>query len=470
MGLKNTKIKAKSDKKNTFRIVLAALMIVGSIGLGVLASTFANVINIYESNKKDSENMTTENTKGGFGQLMDDLGTALIPMSEPVNILFMGSDIGYTQKGKKDNTIPTRSDSMILAHIDPKEKKVTALSIPRDTRVLMPDKNDHDKINAAFAYGGEKYARRVVANLTGLPIHHYILLKVDGLMNIVDALGGVDIFIDKDMKYTDWTAKLFIKLKKGQQHLDGKQSHQYLRFRHDEIGDIGRVQRQQKFVNAMSTKLMNPATILKLPELVSITQRNVVSDLSNGEMLKIGNFLRKLKKEDIRMVMLPGRFGEIGGASYWLTDEQPTKETVKDLFPDSAFNNEASVTNPESITTNPEQVNKSKYKLTVLNGTKETGLGAKAARALRDKGWVVWNVEQADNTDTQKTQIILQTGKTKAVKQLGDDLNLTETEAINASTGDLFTDYTIIVGKDFSEALKKKQAENDVVSNKQLKR
>lgn len=466
MGLKNTKNKTKGDKKNTFRIILAAIMLVGSIGLGVLASTFANVINVYEINKNNSGNTTTENTKGSFSQLLSDLGEAVVPMSEPVNILFMGSDVGYTQRGKKDDSVPTRSDSMIVAHIDPKEKKVTALSIPRDTRVLLPEKNYYDKINAALAYGGEKYARRVVANLTGMPIHHYVLLKVDGLMNIIDALGGVDIFIDKDMKYTDWTAKLFIKLKKGQQHLDGKQSHQYLRFRHDEIGDIGRVQRQQKFVNAMSAKLMNPATILKLPELVSITQRNVISDLSNGEMLKIGNFLRKLKKDDVRMVMLPGRFGEIDGVSYWVPDDLTTKETVKDLFPDSIFNNEKTDSNSNTI----EQIDKRKYKLTVLNGTSESGLASKAARVLKEKGWLVWNVEQADNTNTQKTQIILQTGKTKAVPQLSSDLNLVETEVINASTGDLFTDYTITVGKDFSVALKKKQEELDVVSNKQLKR
>lgn len=466
MGLKNTKNKTKGDKKNTFRIILAAIMLVGSIGLGVLASTFANVINVYEINKNNSGNTTTENTKGSFSQLLSDLGEAVVPMSEPVNILFMGSDVGYTQRGKKDDSVPTRSDSMIVAHIDPKEKKVTALSIPRDTRVLLPEKNYYDKINAALAYGGEKYARRVVANLTGMPIHHYVLLKVDGLMNIIDALGGVDIFIDKDMKYTDWTAKLFIKLKKGQQHLDGKQSHQYLRFRHDEIGDIGRVQRQQKFVNAMSAKLMNPATILKLPELVSITQRNVISDLSNGEMLKIGNFLRKLKKDDVRMVMLPGRFGEIDGVSYWIPDDLTTKETVKDLFPDSIFNNEKTDSNSNTI----EQIDKRKYKLTVLNGTSESGLASKAARVLKEKGWLVWNVEQADNTNTQKTQIILQTGKTKAVPQLNSDLNLVETEVINASTGDLFTDYTITVGKDFSAALKKKQEELDVVSNKQLKR
>lgn len=466
MGLKNTKNKTKGDKKNTFRIILAAIMLVGSIGLGVLASTFANVINVYEINKNNSGNTTTENTKGSFSQLLSDLGEAVVPMSEPVNILFMGSDVGYTQRGKKDDSVPTRSDSMIVAHIDPKEKKVTALSIPRDTRVLLPEKNYYDKINAALAYGGEKYARRVVANLTGMPIHHYVLLKVDGLMNIIDALGGVDIFIDKDMKYTDWTAKLFIKLKKGQQHLDGKQSHQYLRFRHDEIGDIGRVQRQQKFVNAMSAKLMNPATILKLPELVSITQRNVISDLSNGEMLKIGNFLRKLKKDDVRMVMLPGRFGEIDGVSYWVPDDLTTKETVKDLFPDSIFNNEKTDSNSNTI----EQIDKRKYKLTVLNGTSESGLASKAARVLKEKGWLVWNVEQADNTNTQKTQIILQTGKTKAVPQLNSDLNLVETEVINASTGDLFTDYTITVGKDFSAALKKKQEELDVVSNKQLKR
>ncbi|MFN8673588.1 MAG: LCP family protein [Candidatus Sericytochromatia bacterium] len=458
MGSKNVK---SGNKKNIFRVVIALFLISTSIILGMVASTFANILEIY-GKKTDTENVGNNPSQGGgLGQLLSDIGTAIMPMSEPVNILFMGSDVGYTSSGKKDDSVPTRTDTMILVRVDPITKKVSALSIPRDTRAKIAEKDTTEKINAAFAYGGEKLARKTVANLTGVPIHHFVLLKVEGVINIIDAIGGIDIFIEKDMVYKDWTAKLFINLKKGNYHLDGKHAHQYLRFRHDEIGDIGRVQRQQRFVNAVLKKMLNPMTMFKLPELVDIIQKNVVSDLSNGEMMKIGNFVRKLKREDIKMVMLPGNFGERGGASYWLTDDDKVKETCKTLFPDSTFNTPTDISATQKPDTLPSDKltleQKRNIKLTVLNGTKEEGLGSKAARMLRDQGWVVWNVDSADNTNTFQTQVILQSGKDDAIKYLAPDLGLKGFDIVKSSVGDISTDYTIIVGKDFQKMINLKQ-------------
>lgn len=477
MELKNNNLnKAKKKKqagnKKLFRIVFGSLLIIGSSGLGILASTFSNVINVYNQGQ-NSENQISLGSIQGIKKAVNDLREISTPITEPVNVLILGSDISYN-RGRPDDTSPTRSDTIMAAHIDPIKKEVNVLSIPRDTRFIIPEKGYYDKINAAYAYGGEKLARKAIANLTGAPMHHYVALKVNGLVNIIDILGGVEVNVEKDMHYVDHTAKLNINIHKGRQLLNGTQAHQYIRFRHDEIGDIGRVQRQQRFIDAVAAKMLNPATIVKLPQLVDAIQKNILTDMSTTEMLKIGNFLRTLKKEQIRMVMLPGRFGNIRGVSYWLTDEEQTKDVVKDIFPDSVYaTNVTASTSPDGqVAGNPNEITaleKRKYRITVLNGTDEPRLAAKAARFLRDKGWSVWSVSEARN-QVDKTQIVVQTGKNNAVPALQEAIGVSA-EVVNASIGDIYTDYTITVGKDFSDYLKQQQdALNANIGTKTLKR
>ncbi|MFN4150893.1 MAG: LCP family protein, partial [Candidatus Sericytochromatia bacterium] len=470
MGLKNNKVKNQknksSDKKKIKRIALASLVVIGATGLGVLAATFSSLVDVYNQNTENKINLTSVE---GLKNAVSGIQEIIQPLTEPVNILVLGSDIGYS-RGHSNDDVPTRSDTIMLAHVDPQKNEVTVLSIPRDTRTLIPEKGYYDKINAAYAYGGEKLARQAVANLTGVPIQHYVALKVNGLINIVDILGGVEVDVEKNMKYRDDTAKLYIDIKKGKQVLDGKSAHHYVRFRHDEIGDIGRVQRQQKFMNAMSQKMLNPTTIIKLPEIVSEVQKNITTDLTSAEMLRIGNFARGLKREQIRMVMLPGRFGNIGGASYWLEDEFAAKEVIKELFPDSAFNT-AQVPDPNSspvsgdpVTQGLDPTLKRKYRISILNGTMQAGLAKKAARLLRDKGWVVWNIGEA-KTHPEQTQIIVQTGISKPVPYLSEALEI-QPEIVNASIGDIYSDYTIIIGNDFNNYLQKKQESMDIKTKK----
>ncbi len=462
-NIKNNKKTKASNRKKIFRLVFGSLLIATSLALGVIASTFHSLLNTYNQN---TEKKISLGSIQGIQQAVSDLKQISSPIEEPMNILILGSDISYSH-GKADNGSPTRSDTMMLAHIDPIKKQVNILSIPRDTRFLIPEKRYYDKINAAFAYGGERLARKTVANLTGSPIHHFVALKVDGLVNIIDILGGIEINVEKNMHYVDHTAKLNINIKKGVQTLNGEQAHEYVRFRHDEIGDIGRVQRQQHFLDAVATKMLNPATIVKLPKLVDSVQKNIVTDMSNPEMLKVGNFLRTIKRSQIKMVMLPGHFGSIGGASYWLIDEDQKKDLIKDMFPDSTYNTEATPSSSPSLiasSSDPQNNNqdisslqKRKYRITVLNGTDEPRLAARAARFLRDKGWSVWSVSEAKNA-VEKTQIVVQTGKSVPVPYLQEALGV-QAEVINQSVGDIYTDYTITVGKDFAVYLKQKQDE-----------
>ncbi len=452
--LKNNNLKNKKGKKKNnkaiFRIIAGTIILIGSSGLGIFASTFNNVINTYNQN---TDEKITLNTFEGIKKAVSDAMEISEPLTEPLNILVLGSDISYN-RGRPDDKSPTRSDTMMLAHIDPVNKKVNVLSIPRDTRVLIPEHRYYDKINSAFAYGGEQMARRVVANLTGAPVNHFLALKVNGLINMVDILGGIEIEVEKNMRYVDHTAKLDIDIKKGWQTLNGSQAHHYIRFRHDEIGDIGRVQRQQKFINAVVAKVLSPKTIIKLPQLVEAAQKNVITDMSNKELLKIANFSRGIKKEDIKMVMLPGHFGNIGGASYWLMDNDSCKEVIGNMFPNSIYATNNQVADPNNPIT---EINKRRYRITVLNGSKEPRLATKASRYLREKGWSVWSVAEAKN-DVDKTQLIVQTGKSKAVPFISESLGL-PVNVINASVGDIYTDYTIIVGDDFAEHLKNATAE-----------
>src|SRR4029077_19223529 len=131
------------------------------------------------------------------------------------------------------------------------------------------------KINAANALGGPLLAKEVVGKFLDLPIDHYVVLNVQGLVQLVNALGGITVEIPKRMKYMDWTAKLKIDLEPGFHTLTGNQAMGFVRFRHDALGDIGRVQRQQLFIHAVLEKAMQPESWTHLPKLIQIGEQYV---------------------------------------------------------------------------------------------------------------------------------------------------------------------------------------------------
>ena len=159
-----------------------------------------------------------------------------------------------------------RSDTLMVATLDPKKKKAAILSIPRDTRVKIRG-NGFDKINAAYAYGGYHLTKDTVENLLGVEMEHYVLINVKSFKKIIDAIGGVEINVEKRMYYEDvWDddGGLLINLYPGMQHMDGNTAITYVRYR-DEEGDIGRIARQQKFMQAVMDKITSPAIASILP-------------------------------------------------------------------------------------------------------------------------------------------------------------------------------------------------------------
>lgn len=254
-------------------------------------------------------------------------------LSNNINILLLGVDDG-------DNEHPSgakRSDTMMVASINPDNGTINLLSIPRDTRVTIPGHSGLDKITHAHFYGGPQLAMRTVEGFLEMPMNYYVAIDWQAFIKIIDILGGVDLYVENNMKYEDPYANLKINLEKGYQHLNGEKSGQYVRFRSDELGDIGRVQRQQRFMKAVSGEVFQISTLTKIPALISTVNQYVTTNMTAVDMLKVANSIKTFKSGSLHTEMLPGNFATIGGLSYWVPNREQTKQVVERLlYPNSA--------------------------------------------------------------------------------------------------------------------------------------
>jgi polyisoprenyl-teichoic acid--peptidoglycan teichoic acid transferase len=246
-------------------------------------------------------------------------------LTQPYQLLVMGID------GKD---FGGRSDTMLLVRFDNSDRRINILSIPRDTRVKIPNYG-YGKINAANVYGGTKLAISTVqAKLNGVKIDRYVRLDSSGLDEIIDAIGGVEVNVPKVMKYADKTQKLTIDLQPGLQTLNGKQAEGFVRFRNDGNGDIGRIKRQQIMIQAVKAKMNSPLILVKLPELIPVIQKHIDTNLSFEEMMAIASFSISLKSEQINTKSLTGipSVPYQYDALYWLADGNDVDKAISGKF------------------------------------------------------------------------------------------------------------------------------------------
>jgi LCP family protein required for cell wall assembly len=244
-----------------------------------------------------------------------------IAKGEPVNILFLGID---ARPGETN----ARSDTMMLACINPELQKVAVVSIPRDSRVDVP--GALDKINNANAVGGPKAACKAVEKLLGTKVDYYVLTNFNGFAKMIDILGGVTIDVEKRM----YKPSEDINLKPGEQHLNGRNALAYVRFRDDALGDIGRTERQQKFLKAFAEEMLKTKTIFKLPSLIPELKENVETNMGTKAMLDLAKLALKFKPDDLVAQTLPGYFYDDpdNGASYWIVDKNKATELIAGLM------------------------------------------------------------------------------------------------------------------------------------------
>lgn len=235
-----------------------------------------------------------------------------------VNILVLGVDERDGDKG--------RSDTMFVATIDESTKAVSLLSVPRDTRVKIPGYG-WDKINHAYADGGSELSQKAVENLLGIPIDYYVTIDFAGFYKIVDAVGGVDVDVEKRMYYEDPYDELVIDIRPGLQHMNGKTAIQYVRYR-DSEGDIGRIERQQKFIKAVFSQLASPATITRIPGIIREVGAVLKTDLSTADMLNLAKIMNDAAKQGLKTDTVPGKPAYIADVSYWLPDIVGLREHI----------------------------------------------------------------------------------------------------------------------------------------------
>ncbi|GAA1662611.1 hypothetical protein GCM10009765_10110 [Fodinicola feengrottensis] len=202
------------------------------------------------------------------------------PIAGPMNILVLGSDNADNARAKSQGVDGQRSDSIILFHIDTTFDHVYAFSIERDSYVSVPAAGSWDggktKINAALQYGGPALTVRTVQDLLGIKINHVVVVSFSALIKAVDAVGGVDVYVDKttydDQFHLTWT--------KGWHHLTGQQAEFYVRQRHGLAdGDYDRMKRQQQLIHAL-VKQAGTAGVLSNPYKLSDLLQAVTSSLT----------------------------------------------------------------------------------------------------------------------------------------------------------------------------------------------
>ncbi|MCD5471133.1 LCP family protein [Lactobacillus delbrueckii] len=268
---KNTRV-GKRKKRNKAMWIFWSVMAVILVAIGGFA--------LYEYNTVKNA-ADTAYRSGGLGNAENGSKNSVISNSKPIAILLMGTDtgaLGRTYKG--------RTDSIMVAVLNPKTKKTTLVSFERDQQVNLPDypENSPSKLNAAYAYGNAKELAKVLKKYYNIPINAYVLINMGGLKTIVNKVGGVDIAPILSFSYEGYT---FTKGKTT--HMDGAKALAYSRMRYDDPeGDYGRQKRQRQVLSALLKKAESATTLLN-PSFISSLSKQVQTDLTFSDMTSMAN-------------------------------------------------------------------------------------------------------------------------------------------------------------------------------------
>ena len=333
-----------------------------------------------------------------------------------VNILIVGCDEIENQG---------RADTIVFLSISPKTKDALILSIPRDTRVKIPGRG-MDKINHAYAFGGESLISETVSSFLDVPIHFYAVADFIGFVYIIDELGGVEIDIEKEMYYVDKAGGLEINLYPGKQILDGEKALQYIRFRYDKLGDLGRIKRQQKLALAVIKKMINFDSITKIPQISEGMKGYMETNIEAQDAIALANLFRGINQEKFRVETVQSKPVYIEGISYLEPNVEEVQQRVKSLI----------------------YGKNSGMKVEVLNGNSMMGIAHKVAQDLELQGFEIVNVGNADNFNYQQTKIIVYSKEVNLDNQFKELFK--DFEIVKEYQDQTNLDLVIILGKDMA--------------------
>ena len=295
-----------------FRLVFALviLCLIGSAFLFVGYSVYNAGVRVY-------------NEFADMYQGYTDRRTARMGSTDPkfegyTNILILGVDDSERQE----------ADTILVLSFSNDTGKSRIIGIPRDTWIAS--RSHSGRIGELYSWGGANALVREVSKLLGISIHQYIIIDMMTFADLIDVLGGLDIYVEENMDYDDEVAGLSIHIPQGYQHLSGEEIQKYLRYRGDKLGDVGRVQRQQKFIKALYAKVLQLDTIPKLPAIADIFRNRMETSAEIFDSAHLANVLRRMSSDPPTTLMLPGS-ENVDGA--WVPNVAEVEVRMRELFP-----------------------------------------------------------------------------------------------------------------------------------------
>ncbi len=368
---------------------------------------------------------------------------------ERVNVLLLGLDRRPSEVNE-----PARSDVMIIASLDPRSKTAVLLSLPRDLWVPIPQSDGvviHNKLNTAHFFAeynngnfitgtdlGPNAAMRTVEYNLGVPIHYYARIDFKGFEKAIDLVGGLDInvpkrIVDEAYPLEDDAGIMTLVFEPGLQHMDGERVLQYARTRHQD-SDFGRMERQRQVLAALRDRGMSFDLIPRLPQLISTLQDSMDTDIPLDQILNLANIMRNVPSQSISSAdfapPLVEEFWPAPDAQALRPNQELIAELIDKLFFDSAVSEENAA-------------------IELQNGTTRDGLAANTSEMLKQRGFKVQRVRQAETNAQKFTTIYNYTGKDHTVNQLASILHVDKSR-INrvARPAGVDVDIRVVLGQD----------------------
>lgn len=414
---------------------------------------------------RDNQKLTTIQVKKQIVQIKNSIsnpGELVFKDKERILILCLGLDenrdlkgIGYT-KG-------SRTDTIFILALDRKARRLGILSIPRDTWVYISDYYGYGKINSVYAeafwsayqesnhdyeqaeLAGIIQARKTIEEFLDVEIDYYVLLKIRASIELIDALGGINVNVEKDMDYDDNWGNLHIHLKKGRHRLTGEEAIGYARFRHDEEGDWGRIRRQQQVIQALMRELKKPVHIMHVREIARVAKRNLDTDLTVPELIDLANVYKNFNQSRISKGVITGYDDWAGGMMILVPHEEETKRLVRRVL-----------RNPSDIL--PEEI-----RIRVINGSSIPGLAEEVVEDLQRENFVVIRQEYDGEEFAPFSRIIDHYNNPTGIKVVENSLGFKFTKKTKQLNEQLVwpLDFTIVLGDDYYEHLQYLEAQRE---------
>jgi polyisoprenyl-teichoic acid--peptidoglycan teichoic acid transferase len=359
--------------------------------------------------------------------------------TDRVNILLLGID-----KRDDEPIAGTRSDTIMLASIDPVTRSAALISIPRDLWVTIPGctavygcSAGQQRINVAHAVGGPPLSVKTVSTDFGVPIQFYARVDFRGFEQAVDAVGGVVIDVDGPVKDDEYPTEDYgyqrIYFGPGPQLMDGHTALQYARSRHG-TSDFARAARQQKVLVSLRNRALQLDMISRAPELAGILQKAVSTDLSPVQLLSLAKLISQVDRSKITDLVIDTNYVTPFKGSDGADLLSPNTAAIR-----------AAIAATQKAAAHPEL----QAKIEVLNGSGTVGLAQKAADYLTAQGFTVVNVAAAERNDYRSSLVQVLTQDNGAAQALATMLDVPSTAITAQPTPDAKADIRIVLGQDF---------------------